>query len=246
MPPAANPDGPALLLFHDSLGCVALWRAFPGQLAAATGCTVVAYDRLGFGQSDPHPDPVPPPTFITDEAAHAVPLLCDALALPRLIPVGHSVGGAMALATAARWPDRCAAVITMAAQSFVEDRTLAGIRAAQQSFAQPGQLERLARYHGAQAAWVLNAWLRTWLSPDFAAWNLDALLPAVQCPVLAIHGDADEYGTIEHARRIARLTTGPCETLTLAACGHFPHKEQPEATVAALARFIAALPSGSD
>src|SRR6476619_2300329 len=184
-----DPDTP-ILLFHDSLGCVELWRDFPEQLAAATRRSVVAYDRLGFGRSDPHPGLLPL-TFIRDEAATVVPRLCDTLGLGAIIPFGHSVGGGRAIATAARWPERCAAVVTESAQSFVEDRARAGLAAARIDFARPGQLARLERYHDVKARWVLDAWIETWRSPEFADWRLDNDLRGVRCPALAIHGDRD-------------------------------------------------------
>lgn len=239
--PARDADAP-ILLFHDSLGCVELWRDFPEQLAVSTRRSVIAYDGLGFGRSDEHPGPLPL-TFIRDEAETIVPRLCDALGLDTIVAFGHSVGGGMAIATAARWPDRCAALVTESAQSFVEDRTRAGLQAARVEFARPGQLERLARYHGAKARWVLDAWIETWLSPEFADWHLDDDLARVRCPALAIHGDQDEYGSAEHPGRIARLTHGPARAVILEGCGHVPHREQPARVLAEVAGFLAS-PSG--
>jgi pimeloyl-ACP methyl ester carboxylesterase len=229
---------PPILLLHDSLGCVELWRDFPEQLAVTTGRPVVAYDRLGFGRSDEYPGKLPP-TFIRDEGAAVVPRLCAALGVDAIVPFGHSVGGGMAIATAARWPERCAAVVTESAQSFLEDRTRSGLQAARVEFARPGQLERLARYHGAKARWVLDAWIETWLSPAFADWSLDGDLQGVRCPVLALHGDQDEYGSAEHPGRIARLTHGPSRAVILEGCGHVPHREQPERLLAEVAGFLA-------
>lgn len=247
-PEPTSPRAP-ILLFHDSLGSVELWRDFPSQLAGATGRTVIAYDRLGFGQSDPHPGPLPL-TFIHDEAATVVPVLCDALHLSTMVLFGHSVGGGIAIATAAHLPDRCIAVITESAQSFVGDRTLTGLHAARAEFAQPGQLDRLAKYHGPKARWVLDSWLNTWLAATFANWSLqDELRPAhsavpcqVRCPVLALHGDRDEYGSFEHARRIAGLTQGPSQALLLENCGHVPHRENPTRILSEITRFLAPLP----
>src|SRR6266702_1080746 len=82
-----------ILLLHDSLGCVDLWRGFPEQLAVATRRSVLAYDRLGFGRSDPYPGTLPL-TFIRDEALLVVPQLCASLGLGAIVPFGHSVGGA--------------------------------------------------------------------------------------------------------------------------------------------------------
>lgn len=237
--PSDPPRGiaPPILLFHDSLGCVDLWRDFPEQLAVATERAVVAYDRLGFGRSDAYPGALPL-TFIHDEAVTVVARLREALGLSTMVPFGHSVGGAMAIATAARLAERCAAVVTESAQSFVEDRTRSGLRAARVEFDRPGQLERLERYHGAKARWVLDAWIETWLSPAFASWCLDDDLRGVRCPTLALHGDRDEYGSARHPERIARLTQGPSRAVILEACGHVPHREQPARVLAEVSQFL--------
>lgn len=242
--PRTAPEGAdaAILLFHDSLGSVELWRDFPERLAIATGRAVVAYDRLGFGKSDPHPGTLPP-TFVVDEAREMVPQLREGLreVLGRegLVPFGHSVGGGMAVATAAQLGDDCRALVTEAAQSFLEERTLEGIRAARDAFRRPGQVERLERYHGAKARWVLDAWIETWLAPGFAGWTLDAELARVRAPALVLHGDADDYGSVRHPERIATLTGGPSRLVVLEGCGHVPHREQPMRVLDEVARFLA-------
>ena len=234
--PSSQRDESPILLFHDSLGSVALWREFPELLARATGRRVVAYDRLGFGRSDVRTGPLAF-DFIAAEAG-VVPRVCEALGIGNFVAFGHSVGGAMAIATAARLGEQCEAVITVSAQSFAEERTLAGVRTARTAFAQPGRLERLARYHGDRARWVLDAWTGTWLAPEFAHWSLDDELRGVRCPVLAIHGDQDEYGSVEHAWRIARLTSGPSRAVMLDGCGHVPHREQPERVLRETVGFL--------
>jgi pimeloyl-ACP methyl ester carboxylesterase len=226
-----------ILLFHDSLGCVELWRSFPEKLAAAACRRVVAYDRLGFGRSDPHPGQLGP-DFVADEGQSTVPLLCDQLRIGDFIACGHSVGGGMAVSTASQWPGRCRALVTIAAQAFVEDRTLDGIRLAQRDLKGPGNLARLARYHGDKTRWVVDAWVETWLSPAFANWTLDRPLAGVRCPVLAVHGELDEYGSVRHPQRIAE---GRGETLILPGIGHVPHREAEGALVAAITGFLAAI-----
>ena len=149
----------------------------------------------------------------------------------------------MAVTTAARLPERCVAVITESAQAFVEELTLAGVRAAQARFERPGQLERLARYHGEKARWVLDAWVETWLDPRMADWCLDDVLRDVHCPTLALHGDQDEFGSVEHPERIARLTHGQARAVILEGCGHVPHREQPTRVLGELTDFLAATAS---
>ncbi len=231
--PTGQAAGAPIVLQHDSLGCVELWREFPEQLCAATGRRVVAYDRLGFGRSDARTGTLPL-DFIADEARSFFPVLLEQLGIERCVVFGHSVGGGMAVHCAAGLGDRCEALITESAQAFVEDRTVQGLRAARELFQQPEQMERLARYHGDQAAWVLEAWLGTWLSPTFSGWSLQEVLPKVKCPVLAIHGADDEYGSARHPEMICRLAGGPAQLALMADTGHVPHRERPGQVIAAV------------
>jgi len=234
--PAALTGEPILLL-HDSLGCVTLWRDFPQQLAQATGRQVIAYDRLGFGHSERYPGALPL-DFIDDEARSAFPLLQQHFGFERCVVFGHSVGGAMAVACAAQHPQACAALITESAQAFVEHRTRDGIRAAELEFAREGQLERLQKYHGDKAFWVLRAWVDTWLADDFSDWNLDAELAQVRCPILSLHGEQDEYGSAAHPKRLTSVPGVPTVLKLLADCGHVPHREQPHAVLEAVMDFL--------
>ncbi|HWK73872.1 MAG TPA: alpha/beta hydrolase [Povalibacter sp.] len=236
-PPDSGDQAP-IVLFHDSLGCVELWRDFPERLSQATGRSVVAYDRLGFGRSDPHPGRLND-DFVQAEAREALPAVLDQLGIASFVAFGHSVGGGMAVVCAGEFQSRCRALITVAAQSFVEDRTLNGIRVAQQSFEQAGQLERLRKYHGDKAEWVLSAWIDTWLAPEFAQWNLDADLSRVHCPALIIHGEDDEYGSVQHPKRIASMIRGPATVEILANCAHVPHREKPGAVMNLIGGFLA-------
>ena len=215
----ARQDQPAgkntpIILFHDSLGCVDLWRDFPAMLSAATGRDVVAYDRLGFGRSDRRTGRLAL-DFIADEAANYFPAVVEQLGLGRFIAFGHSVGGGMAVHCAAR----------------------RGLLEAKRLFADEGQLSRLRKYHGDKAGWVLDAWIGTWLDPAFATWSLRDVLPAVGCPVLAIHGALDEYGSSRHPETIAGHCSGPAQLRILPETHHVPHKERTNEIVALVAEF---------
>lgn len=229
---------PPIVLFHDSLGCVALWRDFPQMLCQATGREVIAYDRLGFGRSSAYPGQLPQ-HFIRDEAERFFPCLLEALQIERFVALGHSVSGAMAATCASVHQQRCAALITVSAQAFVEERTLQGIRTAKAQFEQPGQMARLEKYHGDKSPWVLAAWTETWLSPTFGDWTIESGIDAIRCPLLAIHGEHDEYGSTLHPRRIAELPANGGECLIIDGCHHVPHREAPEALLEAVTRFLA-------
>jgi pimeloyl-ACP methyl ester carboxylesterase len=226
-------DGTPMVLLHDSLGCVDLWRDFPAQLAQRLHCPVVAYDRLGFGRSDPHPGRLDN-DFIAHQARQEFALVLAACNLDRFMVFGHSVGGGMAVGCAAAYPERCVGLMTESAQAFVEDRTLAGIRKAQRAFQDPEQIDRLRKYHGVKTEWVLSAWIDTWLSPSFAAWRLDASAQHPHCAALVIHGDGDEFGSTAHPQLIAAHCKGPVSCAILAGVGHVPHRERPEEVLALL------------
>jgi len=229
---------PPLVLLHDSLGCVELWRDFPARLREATGRRVIAYDRLGFGRSDARVAP-PSLAFVAEEADIGFAAVREQLGVGRFAVLGHSVGGGMAVHVAARHGRHCAALVTIAAQAFVEERTREGLRAARARFAEPGALARLERYHGDKARWVLAAWLDTWLDPAFAGWTLAPVLPQVACPVLALHGEDDDYGSAAHPRLIAELGAGPARVEILPGVGHVPQRERPDEVLRLVAGFLA-------
>lgn len=232
--------GPIVLL-HDSLGSVELWRSFPAALCQATGRTVVAYDRLGFGQSDARHDTLAL-DFIAAEGRTDFAHVLTAWNIEQFVVLGHSVGGGMATHIAAHYGTSCIALITESAQALVEERTLEGIKTAQELFHDPAQVARLARYHGDKASWVLNAWINTWLSPEFANWSLRDILPHVHCPVLAIHGEHDEYGSTRNPELIVELSAGPAQLEIIPETQHVPHRENESHIVQKIAHFLGSKP----
>lgn len=236
-PPDVIDGASPLVLLHDSLGSVALWRDFPSLLARALRRPVIAYDRLGFGQSSARHDP-PSMRFIDEEAEIYFPAVRHALGFSTFSLFGHSVGGGMSIVIAATMPDVCQSLISESAQSFLEPHTLDGIRAAKVQFENPAYFARLTRFHGEKAQWVLDAWTETWMSPAFTDWNLDAYLSRVRCPTLVIHGDADEFGSVEFPRRIARGVQGMSQLEIIEGGGHVPHREQPARIVSLVAGFL--------
>lgn len=230
-------EAPVVLL-HDSLGCVDLWRDFPEELARHLKRPVVAYDRLGFGRSTKR-EGLPSLDFIAEEAEVFFPVILRELGITRISLFGHSVGGAMAVMIAALdGGGVIETVVTEAAQAFVEERTVNGIQAAEKEFASPEEFAKLTKWHGDKAKWVLEAWTKVWLDPDFESWSLDRYLPNVECPVLAIHGDSDEFGSAEFPRRITSGVAGRAETVILEGCGHVPHRERPNEVLSMVCRFL--------
>ena len=230
---------PPIILLHDSLGCVDLWKDFPDMLSQAFSRVVFAYDRLGFGRSDARGS-LPSKDFIEEEASIYFPSIKETLGIDRYVLFGHSVGGGMAINIASQDKD-CQAVITVSAQAFVEDLTIKGIEDAQKIFEQPGQIKRLEKWHGSKAKWVLHAWTDVWLSDEFKDWSLEPAIQNVQCPLLAIHGDNDEYGSSAFPQFISERSGGSSTMLILDNCGHMPHKEKKQEVISAVKEFLNAI-----
>ncbi|OLC70273.1 MAG: alpha/beta hydrolase [Betaproteobacteria bacterium 13_1_40CM_4_64_4] len=231
----ARSDAPPMVMLHQGLGSLALWKDFPQQLATATGHRVLAYSRLGHGKSDPlaRPHGV---DFMHVEALETLPQLLDSLGAHNPVLFGHSEGGSMALIHAARAHRSVAGVVVLAPHVFVERYGLDSIAAARGAYLDGELRAKLARYHDdvESAFW---GWNDIWLHPDFITWNIEALLPEIVCPVLAIQGVDDEYGTMEQLDRLERGVPG-ARRLELAACGHSPHRDQPDAVLAAVTGFL--------
>lgn len=234
--PATVTEETPIILLHDSLGSVELWRNFPKELSENLSQPVIAYDRLGFGKSDSR-EKLPSIEFIHEEASKYFPIIKEKLNIQEYILFGHSVGGAMSICIAAL--DRyCKGVITVAAQAFVEDKTIDGIKKAKEFFESSGQLQKLEKWHGEKALWVLRAWTDIWLSSKFSSWSLQNCIQHVKCPVLAIHGEDDEYGSIAFPEFIAKNTGGVGLLSIIKNCKHMPHKEQSEKVINLTKHFV--------
>lgn len=236
-------DNVPLMLMHDSLGCVELWRSFPKILATALSKRVIAYDRLGFGQSS-ECTTLATKSFIKEEALQHFPYLKKQLNIRDYLLLGHSVGGVIAINIAANDRD-CQGVITIASQAFVEPLTRKGIKEAQTMFQNAEQMQRLEKYHGARAKWLLSSWINIWLSAEFSTWSLEDCIGKIQCPVLALHGDKDEYGSKAFPEFIINKVANSGVSnknknvlVMLKDCGHAPHKEKTEQVLTSVTDFV--------
>jgi pimeloyl-ACP methyl ester carboxylesterase len=230
-------DRPTLVLLHEGLGSVALWRDFPAKLAQATGAPIVVYSRHGYGQSEALAAPRAP-DYMHDEALVVLPELRQALGLEDVVLVGHSDGASIALihAGSGHWPVR--ALVLEAPHVFVEDASVASIAAAREAYRTTDLRLRLERYH-ADVDSAFRGWNDAWLDPAFRDWNIEAYLPGVRCPMLAIQGEDDEYGTLAQIVALKRGVGGRFEKLVLTGCKHSPHRDQEQAVLLAMAEFVA-------
>ncbi|MGH1354020.1 MAG: alpha/beta fold hydrolase [Thalassovita sp.] len=236
-----SPDqAPTIVLLHEGLGCVALWRDFPERLAAATGMGVLAYSRAGYGQSDGKSLPWSI-NYMTDEAVEVLPLVLDAIGFRSGILMGHSDGATIASIYCGSVEDaRVRGLIVMAPHYFTEPMGLAAIAQAKVAYEGGDLKSRLAKYHR-DVENAFRGWNDSWLHPEFEAWNVGDVTDYLRIPALAIQGRQDEYGTLAQIDEIATRSYAPVEVSVIDDCGHSPHLDQPDQVLAAVSDFTAHL-----
>lgn len=228
--------GPVIVLLHEGLGCLALWRDFPQRLAQATGLGVLAFSRENYGFSDAGSLPFPV-DYMTRQAVEVLPDVLDAIGAPAYILMGHSDGATIAAEYAGRVEDfRVRGLVLMAPHFFTEPMGLAEIRRAGEAFAASDMADRMAKYHRDPAA-TFKGWNEAWLNPEFAAWDVTDVIDYIRVPVLAIQGEDDQYGTMAQIRAIAERSYAPVDVLALPDCRHAPQFDQTLAVLDGVAAF---------
>lgn len=236
----ASNRGPTLVFLHEGLGSVAAWKDFPARVARATACPALIYSRAGYGRSSPASLPRSP-DYMHVEALTVLPALLDRLGIDDPVLIGHSDGASIALLHAGSGQRSVRAMVALAPHVFVEDISIASITEARRSFETTDLRARLARRH-ADADAAFRGWNDIWLSPAFRSWNIETSLPGIRCPLLLIQGRDDEYGTPSQLDAIERQVGGKLTRIELDDCGHAPQRDQPQATLEAIADFVATLP----
>jgi pimeloyl-ACP methyl ester carboxylesterase len=231
----AKSDAPTLVLLHEGLGSISLWRDFPVRLVEKTGCHALVYSRFGYGNSDVLQEPRNA-RFMHHEGMQVLPELLEKLAIREPVLIGHSDGGSIAMLYAGAGNPTLGLVL-LAPHVFVEEQSFRGIVAAKTAFETTDLPKRLVQHHK-DAAKTFWGWNDIWLLPDFRNWNIVECLPRIKCPVLAIQGYQDEYGTMAQLDAIAAQCGGKVETLRLENCRHSPHRDQPELVLNAIDRFL--------
>jgi len=234
-----RPDmAPTIVMLHEGLGCVALWRDFPARLAEATGWGVFAYSRAGYGRSDPVALPRPL-DYMSREARSSLPIALEAIGFEQGVLLGHSDGASIATIYAGeRSDERVKGLVLMAPHLFTEEPGLASIAEARRAYETGDLKPRLAKYH-AYADNAFRGWNGAWLDPGFKAWNIEDAVTRWRTPALVIQGADDQYGTLKQVRAIEALSPAPVESLILKDCRHSPQIDQPQATLDAVAAFCA-------
>lgn len=230
-------EAPTIVLLHEGLGCVALWRDFPERLVAATGHGVFAYSRGGYGASDPIALPRPL-DYMTREATQVLPQVLDQVCARRCVLLGHSDGASIAAIHAGSVPDpRVRGLVLIAPHFFTEDVGLAAIEDAKDAYETGPLRSRLARYHR-HVDVAFRGWNDAWLDPAFRDWNIAECIEHWRVPTLFLQGEQDQYGTLAQLHEAQDRADIPVEVAVFDACGHAPHLEQADKTSDAIRAFL--------
>lgn len=247
---------PVLVLLHEGLGCVASWKAFPGRLAAATGCGVLSYSRFGYGASSPTDLPRQV-DYMHREADNLAHVLCHVSSLSptqNVVLVGHSDGASIAAIYAGNQgnglhganPDwsravlkpRVEGLVLMAPHFFVEQISLDAIANIRQDYEKTELKKQLQKYHGDQVDDAFWGWNDVWLNPLFRHWDIRDSLSFIDIPMLVLQGEDDEYGTTEQVDCAVSHASGQVRTRLYPNCGHSPHRQWEELVVEDVADFV--------
>jgi pimeloyl-ACP methyl ester carboxylesterase len=233
---------PTLVFLHEGLGSLSAWKDVPARIADACGMGALVYSRWGYGKSDPRTPPWPL-SYMHVEALSSLRQVLDAADVRDAVLVGHSDGASIALIFAGSGLPQAARVrslVLLAPHVFVEDVSVSSIAATADAYRTGDLRERLERHHGANVDDAFWGWNRAWLDPGFRTWNIEEYLPRVRVPSLVIQGRDDPYGTLAQVDAVERGAGAPVTRLVLDACGHSPHRDQPDAVVDAIRRFVVA------
>jgi lipoate-protein ligase A len=231
----------SLVFLHDALGSVRLWRDFPDQLARATGCGALLYDRWGSGESEPLARPYSP-DYLLDEALYGLPQVLEQTQTSQAVLVGQSDGASIALAYAGNFPGRVRGVIALSPHLFVEAKTLAAIRSQIDDYERGDLKARLARHHGARTEALFARLVEVWTAkPAGAGWGLEEHVRRVRCPVLAIQGEDDEFFSAAQLEALGRLVPR-LQVLRIPGSRHYPMHQARNEVLAAAIRFVRAAP----
>jgi pimeloyl-ACP methyl ester carboxylesterase len=232
-------DAPVVVLLHQGLGSISLWRDFPKAVHEATGRRVLAYSRWGYGKSDPVEAVPHGADWMQRGAEVELAALLRALGVERPILLGHSDGGSIALLYAARHATPAAlGVVALAPHVMLEKESIVSLAKARVAYEEGDLKAKLARFHD-HVDGAFYGWNVTWLMPGMRNWSIEAELAGIRCPLVVIQGEGDEYGTPAQLEAIKRHTGGRAETLLLAQCGHSPHVEQRAVVLGAVRRLMA-------
>ncbi|WKW45582.1 alpha/beta hydrolase [Myroides sp. JBRI-B21084] len=224
-----------IVLLHDSLGCTALWREWPLELALTLNCNVIAYDRRGYGKSDNYT--VKRPIDYLEQEALILKDFLEYWQVKNPILFGFSDGASVATIFAGMFPDQLKILIIEGVHVLIEKETLKGIVQAEELLHNTQIAKVLKKYHGDKVYDLYYAWTKTWLSDAHQSWNIEHFIPKITVPVLVIQGEFDEFGTMNQVNAFDKAA-GFVQKCIVYGVAHTAHKDQKDFVFSTITQFI--------
>ena len=232
-------EAPVVVMLHQGLGSLALWRDFPKAVHEATGLRVLVYSRWGYGRSDPVKAFPHGRDWMHRGAKPELAELLQALGVAKPVLLGHSDGASVALLYAGLGVAPAAlGVVAMAPHVFLEKESIVSLAKARVAYEEGDLKAKLARFHDDVDS-AFYGWNVTWLAPALRDWSIVAEMAGIRCPVTLVQGESDEYGTPAQLEAIKAATGGRAEILLLENCGHSPHVDRRAQVLGAIKRHLA-------
>lgn len=250
--------GHPLILIHGSGPGASGWSNFSQNMASLSrDFRVIAIDCPGWGKSDT-------PTPEQSDLVEVVRSLMDKLEIPRAALVGNSMGGAVSISFALRYPERISHLITMGAPCpgpnlFSEALDTEGLKVLFATYAEPSpaNFKRLVEIMCYDPAFASNelaeqrsasalanpAHLKKFLQPGnfmtllVGFFELTHRIPQIACPTLAIHGRNDRTVHFENSLQLVSMVPN-ARLVLLNQCGHWVQLEHAEEFNRLVAGFV--------
>lgn len=234
-----------LLCIHGSGGDHGHW---PDMLRNLVEYRVVAVDLPGHGRS--HGGGF---RRVADYADF-IEAFVSRLGIAKVVPAGHSLGGAIVQALALRRPAWLMAVVLVGTgarlrvapeilESLLSDYETAVDRICRWSY---GPAATPALIHRGRTG-LLKTPREITFGDYFACDNFDCmeLVPQIQCPALVLSGSADRLTPPKYGEYLVRHIPGATHRI-LQHCGHMMAVEKPGAFVSIVTEFLADLQRSAD
>ena len=227
----------SLILLHEGLGSVSMWKDVPEKIYDNTGYNVVTYSRAGYGKSSTVILPRPL-DYMSIEAKKYLPEVINQLHLKQYILIGHSDGGTIAaLNSASVQSNDLKGIVLVAPHFFIEKFNIESIKKIRNKYEKEGLREKLSRYHD-DVDNAFYGWCDTWLNPNFHSWDITDEIQNIKKPVCAIQGNTDPYGSVKQIEVLEKKLYVNVSKLILEKCGHNPFFERTEKSIKYIKSFI--------
>ncbi len=235
-----------LLVLHGWGSTADRYRAVFATFAE-TDVSVLIPDQPGFGSTPP-----PPRAWGIADYVQWTRELLVAHAWEHCVILGHSFGGAVAIAFAATAPDRVTALVVYAARGI--SRRPAALRALIQMFAHTGsslfalpvlrtfrEIARRLLYRAVGSEDYLRAGVMGPTLQRVVAENIAPIAARVRVPTAILWGDADHDTPLRDAKRLKMLIPGAA-LVVVHGVGHAFHHDDPERFAAELTSILTTFP----